>query len=545
MDGISIQETLFLFLGGLGIFLFGIKYMGDGLEKAAGDRLRTILDRLTTNPLMGVLAGVMTTAIIQSSSGTTVIVIGFVNAGLMTLRQAIGVIMGANIGTTITAFIIGIKIENYALPIIAVGAVMLFFIKREHVRNIGQIVFGFGMLFFGLKTMGTGLNPLKDLEVFHEMMMTLGQHPLLGVTVGTVFTMIVQSSSATIGILQQLADNGGIDLRTSLPILFGDNIGTTITAVLASLGATLAARRAALTHVIFNVIGTAIFLLILPLVYQLVNALGVMTGADIRMQIAYAHGLFNVTNTIIQLPFIGVLAFIVTKVIRGEEEIIEYGAKNLDTRLLNNSSVALGQAAKELDRMGLIAYQALTNAIDYFFEGKTKDADLVFQREEVVNDLEKKITDYLTQISTSTYSNIESARHTGIMLTINDIERIGDHATNIAEIGNYIKRHKIDFSNEAIRELEEMYQLTTETFKMALEALKNQDKELAKKVIANEDVIDKMERKFGMTHINRLNNRQCSGNAGVAFLDFISNLERIGDHSVNIAQTVLGEHQLA
>lgn len=542
MEGISVQETLFLFLGGLGIFLFGIKYMGDGLEKSAGDRLRLILDRLTTNPVMGVIAGILTTVLIQSSSGTTVLVVGFVNAGLMTLRQAIGVIMGANIGTTVTAFIIGLKIEDYALPIIALGAIILFFIKNEHTRNIGQTIFGFGMLFYGLKTMGSGLKPLKDLQVFQDLMVDLGQHPILGVLVGTIFTVIVQSSSATIGILQQLADNGGVALRTALPILFGDNIGTTITAVLASLGATLAARRAALTHVIFNVIGTTIFLIILPLVYQIVSWLGSVTGADIRMQIAYAHGLFNFTNTLIQLPFIGVLAFIVTKVIRGNEEVIEFGAKNLDVRLLNNPAVAMGQAAKELDRMGLLSYQALNNATEYFFQGKSKHSDMVMQREEVINDLEKKIAEYLTQISSSTFSNVESNRHTELMQTINDIERVGDHATNIVELGDYKKKHKVVFSEEAFAELQEMYNLTAETFKTSLEALKKNDKQLAESVIVNEEKIDKLERKLRKSHINRLNNGLCSGNAGVAFLDFISNLERIGDHSMNIAQSVLGEY---
>ena len=345
--------------------------------------------------------------------------------------------MGANIGTTVTAFIIGLKIEDYALPIIALGAILLFFFKYEHIRNIGQIIFGFGMLFYGLQTMGTGLKPLKDLSLFQDLMVELGQNPILGVLVGTVFTVIVQSSSATIGVLQQLADDGGVALRTALPILFGDNIGTTITAVLASLGASLAARRAALSHVLFNVIGTIIFTLALPLFYPLVAWLGEITGADIRMQIAYAHGIFNFTNTLIQLPFIGVLAYIVTKVIRGEEEIIEYGAKNLDTRLLNNPSVALGQAAKELDRMAHLSFKALNNAADYFFHGKSRDSELVMQREEVINDLEKKISDYLTQISSSTFSAAESNRHTLLMQTINDIERVGDHATNVVELGNY------------------------------------------------------------------------------------------------------------
>lgn len=542
MNGISIQETLFLFLGGLGIFLFGIKYMGDGLEKAAGDRLREILDRLTTNPVMGVIAGVLTTAILQTSSGTTVMVIGFVNAGLMTLRQAIGVIMGANIGTTVTAFIIGIKIENYALPVIAVGAVLLFFFKNQRARHIGQIIFGFGMLFYGLKTMGTGLKPLKDVEFFHDMMINLGEHPILGVGVGTLFTVIVQSSSAAIGILQQLAEQGGITLKTALPILFGDNIGTTITAVIAAIGASLAARRAAFTHVIFNLIGTILFMIFLPVVYQVVSGLGQLTGADIRMQIAYAHGIFNFTNVLIQLPFIGVLAFIVSSVIRGEEEVIAFGAKNLDARFLNNPSVALGQAAKELNRMGLLSYQAFNYSTEYFFEGDSKNTEKVKQREEVINDLEQKIADYLTDISTSTFSDAESNRHTELMQTINDIERVGDHAMNIVELGDYKKSNKITFSDEALTELREMFNLTLTTFKMALDALKTSDIQLAQKVVTNEEQIDRLERQLSRSHISRVNNRLCSWNAGVVFLDFISNLERIGDHSVNIAQSVLGEY---
>ena len=398
------------------------------------------------------------------------------------------------------------------------------------------------MLFYGLKTMGTGLKPLKDLEVFHELMVSLGQQPLLGVAIGTLFTVIVQSSSATIGILQQLADDGGVALKTALPILFGDNIGTTITAVLASIGASLAARRAAFTHVLFNVIGTTIFLIILPWVYQLVSWLGVITGVDVRMQIAYAHGIFNFTNVLIQLPFIGVRALIVTKVIRGEEEVIEFGAKNLDSRFLNNSSVALGQAAKELNRMGTLSYQALNFSNDYFFEGNVKNTEQVRQRETVINDLEKKISDYLTSISTGTFSEAESSRHTELMQTINDIERVGDHATNIVELGDYKKRHKISLSEQATTELKQMYDLTSDTFKTALEALKTSDKQLAQKVLANEEQIDKLERQLRKSHIGRLNERLCSGSAGVVFLDYISNMERIGDHAVNIAESVLGEY---
>ena len=301
------QDILFKFIGGLGIFLFGIKFMSEGLQKTAGDRMRSLLAKYTSNPILGVLVGIVVTGLIQSSSGTTVLTIGLINAGLLTLRQAIGIIFGANIGTTVTAFIIGIKIEDYALPIIALGAVFLFFFSKKRFQYIGQVIFGFGALFLGLSTMSSGVKPLQDLQVFTDFIVQMEGIPVLGVLVGTIFTVIVQSSSATIGILQSIADEGMISLYGALPVLFGDNIGTTITAVLASIGASVAARRASLVHVIFNVAGTILFMLILPLVHDAVLWLG--QDVNIRMQIAYAHAMFNITNTLIFLPLIPVLAW--------------------------------------------------------------------------------------------------------------------------------------------------------------------------------------------------------------------------------------------
>lgn len=259
MESVDLQTIIFEFIGGLGIFLLGIKFMGDGLQKSAGDRLRDILDRFTSNPFLGVLAGIIVTILIQSSSGTTVLTVALVNAGFMTLRQAIGVIMGANIGTTVTAFIIGLNISEYSLPIMAIGCFLLFFFNNQKVNVVGQTIFGFGSLFFGLSLMSNGMKPLRDLHVFHELTLSMSDNPILGVAIGTVFTLVVQSSSATIGILQGLFSEGAVDLQAALPVLFGDNIGTTITAILASLGASVAARRAAFTHVIFNLIGATIF----------------------------------------------------------------------------------------------------------------------------------------------------------------------------------------------------------------------------------------------------------------------------------------------
>ncbi|KKB33236.1 Sodium-dependent phosphate transporter [Bacillus thermotolerans] len=396
---INVQEMLFMFLGGLGIFLYGLKSMGDGLQQSAGNRLREILDRFTTNPLMGVLAGILVTILIQSSSATTVITVGLVSAGFMTLRQAIGVIMGANIGTTVTAFIIGIDVGAYALPILALGSVFIFFFKGQKTTNIGKILFGFGALFYGLELMSEGMKPLRSLETFHELTVSMSSSPLLGVVVGTVFTVIVQSSSATIGILQGLFAEGLLDLDAALPVLFGDNIGTTITAILASIGASVAARRAAATHVLFNLIGTAIFLIILPLFTQFIMYLTGVLGLEPKMTIAFAHGTFNVTNTLIQLPFVGVLAMIVTKLIPGEDVVIEYKAKHLDPVFIEQSpSIALGQAKEEVIRMGEFAVKGMEETHSYLKTKHQQHANMATQIEEALNNLDRSITDYLIRL---------------------------------------------------------------------------------------------------------------------------------------------------
>ncbi|MCM3161795.1 Na/Pi cotransporter family protein [Metabacillus litoralis] len=538
---LDIQKMIFEFIGGLGIFLFGIKYMGDGLQRSAGDKLRDILDKFTTNPLMGVLAGIIVTVLIQSSSGTTVITVGLVSAGFMSLRQAIGVIMGANIGTTVTAFIIGIKISDYALPIIAVGAILLFFFKNKRIHNIGQIVFGFGALFFGLELMGDGMKPLRSLEAFHDLTVSMSSNPLLGVLVGTIFTVIVQSSSATIGILQELFGQGLLDIKAALPVLFGDNIGTTITAVLASIGASVAARRAAFTHVIFNLIGTTIFLIFLPLFTVFMQFLQAKLNLNPEMTIAFAHGTFNFSNTIIQLPLIGVLAWIVTKLIPGEDSVIEYKAKHLDPIFIEqSSSIALGQAKEEVLRMGKFATVGLEAARDYQMSFSQKNADTALQLEDAINNLDRKITDYLILISRSEMSTAESEEHSMLMDTVRDIERIGDHFENVVELVGYQITNKVKLTDSAKQDLQEMFDLTIQTLIDAIAALDDKDTSLASKVLRSEEQIDKMERTLRKKHILRINEGSCTGSAGIVFVDIISNLERIGDHSVNIAEAVLG-----
>ena len=539
---IDLQTLLFEFIGGLGIFLLGIKFMGDGLQKSAGDRLRNILDRFTTNPFLGVLAGIIVTCLIQSSSGTTVLTVGLVNAGFMTLRQAIGVIMGANIGTTITAFVIGLDIGEYALPILAIGALILFFFKNQKVTAVGQTIFGFGALFFGLELMSSGMSPLRSLEAFHELTVSMAASPVLGVVVGTVFTLIVQSSSATIGILQGLFSEGAIALEAAIPVLFGDNIGTTITAVLAAIGTSITAKRAALTHVIFNLVGTIIFLIFLGLFTSYVGYLQASLNLNPEMTIAFAHGSFNIINTLIQVWFIGALAWIVTKIIPGEDTIIEYNPKHLDPIFIQQSStLALDQAKAEIIRMGEYAHQGLEETNLYVTTQNQKHSEMAMQVEGALNNLDRKITDYLVNIAGGSLSDAESVKHTSLMNSVRDIERIGDHYENIIELIDYKISNKVNLTEQALEDLNTMFDLTLLTVKQAVESLDKMDREAALEVIQKEDKIDKMERQFRKKHIIRMNEGLCSGSAGIVFVDIISNLERIGDHAVNIAEEVLGE----
>jgi phosphate:Na+ symporter len=539
---LDIQKMIFEFIGGLGIFLFGIKFMGDGLQKSAGDKLRDILDRFTTNPFMGVLAGIIVTVLIQSSSGTTALTVGLVSAGFMSLRQAIGVIMGANVGTTVTAFIIGIKISEYALPIIALGAILLFFFKNQKIHYLGQIVFGFGALFYGLDIMGDGLKPLRELQAFIDLTVSMSDSPILGVVVGTVFTVLVQSSSATIGILQELFGQGAIKLEAALPVLFGDNIGTTITAILAALGASVAARRAALSHVLFNLIGTTLVLIVLGPFEKLIEFFQQTLNLNPEMTIAFAHGTFNVSNVIIQFPFIGLLALIVTKIIPGEDSVVEYKPKHLDPIFIEQSpSLALGQAKEEVLRMGGFAVAGLEETENYLKTGTTRHSEQAYQLEDAINNLDRKITDYLVKLSSSSLSDHESEEHSVLMDTVRDIERIGDHFENILELVDFQIANKVELTEAADKDLEEMFSLTVSTVKEAMEALKTNNKNLANDVRLKEDRIDKMERTLRKKHILRMNEGACSGQAGIVFVDIVSNLERIGDHAVNIAEAVLGE----
>lgn len=555
----SWQEVIFAFIGGLGLFLFGIHTMSDALQSVAGDRMRSILEKGTRNPLRGVLTGTLVTGLIQSSSATTVLTVGLVNAELLTLRQAIGVIMGANIGTTVTAYLIGFNLQDYALPILGLGAIIYILAKQKKTQNIGKALFGFGMLFFGLSIMGDGMQPLKDLPVFADFMVRIDNNALIGVLVGMIFTGVVQSSAATIGVLQELVNQGAVTYSQAVPILFGDNIGTTVTALLAGVGASVAARRASLTHFMFNVIGTAIFLPLFvigffpEMVTFITNTLfhivpgytGTWATLNPKLQIAQTHAIFNITNTLIHLPLVGVLAAIVTFLIPDRDEHkdeTEFRPRYIDHRFLNNPSVALAQATREMLRMGELTRQAFENSLEYF---KTRDESLAKRGqilEEAIDNLERQITDYVVMASQKHRSREDSSQAQLILQSLNDIERIADISESIIECADYATKHQVVFSGEAEAELSSMIEVTRLTVELTLLTLERKDRSLAQRVIAYERQLDEMQEQCRKAHIRRLNERICNGNNGAVFLDLIGNLERISDHCRNIARYVCPDY---
>ena len=539
---INWQEIIFHFLGGLGLFLYSIKTMGDGLQQAAGDRLRYYIDKYTSNPFLGVLVGIVVTALIQSSTGVTVITVGLVSASLLTLRQAIGIIMGANIGTTVTSFIIGFKLGEYALPLIFLGTMFLFFTKNRTANNIGRILFGVGGIFYALNLISAGMSPLKDLPQFKEYMVTLGQNPILGVVAGAVITVLIQASSATIGILQGLYAGGFLDLKGALPVLFGDNIGTTLTVIIAAAGANISAKRVAATHVTFNVLGTILCLILLGPFTAMIEYFQALLHLSPEMTIAFSHGAFNVSNTIVQFPFIGALAYFVTKLIPGEDEVVKYEPLYLDEQLIKQApSIALGNAKKELLHLGNYAVKAFDLSYDYIINSNEKVAEKGHKTEEAINTIDEKLTRYLISLSSEALSQKESEVLTNILDSSRDLERIGDHAEALINLNDYLQRKNVQFSNSALEELEEIYRQTSEFVKDALESVENNDLEKAQSLIERHEAINKMERVLRKTHIKRLNNGECSTQAGVNFIDIISHYTRVSDHAMNLAEKVLAE----
>ncbi len=524
-------------IGGLGMFLYGMNVMGDGLQKAAGEKLKKIIEMLTTNRIMGVLVGTLVTAIIQSSSATTVMTIGFVNAGIMSLQQAVGVIMGANIGTTVTAQLVSFNIEKYAPIAIGIGMVFWFFTKKKNIKNISEILIGFGILFVGMNFMKEAAAPVSEMSQVHDAMLYLSKNPVLGILAGFLITGTIQSSSASIGILIVLASQGLLPITAALPILYGDNIGTCVTSLLSTIGASRNARRAAIMHLCFNVIGTLLFIIVLskPIIALVTS----IDPTNVPRQIANAHTLFNVVNVIVLLPFSTYLVKLATKLVPyTEDEDLEniHTTKFLDERILETPSIALSNTVDEVIRMASRSTRALNSAYDAVKTFSHERREKTFEYERMINTLQLDITNYLFALSTRNLSDIERIKADVLFHIVNDIERVGDHADNIAEISQFMEDKKVIFTEDARNELDTIFELASMNFYDSITALKTSDFELAATITEREREINILEQNARNSHMARLHAGTCSVEAGIYFLDIISNLERISDHSINITE---------
>ena len=527
-------------MGGLGLFLYGMNLMGDGLQKSAGSKLKRIIELLTSNVIMGVLVGMVVTMVIQSSSATTVMVVGFVNAGIMSLTQAIGVIMGANIGTTITAQLVSLDVDFLAPVALGIGIVIYMFSNKPKHKNIAEILIGFGILFTGMDFMKEAVKPLAGYQGFTDMLLSFGHHPILGVLMGFAITAIVQSSSASMGMLIALASQGLIPITAALPILYGENIGTCVTSLISSIGASRNARRAAIMHLTFNVLGSMIFMFILS--KPIVAIVTAIDPTDAARQIANAHTLFNILNVIVLLPFNKLIVKLALKLVpetKSEQDDDDKVVKYIDDRMIETPSIALANIVKETLRMGEKSKESLNAAMDGIVDKSKEKIEVSFKREKLINELQKSILNYLLKLSKASLN--EDSRETvdALFNTVNDIERIGDHAENIAELAKDIVDLEISFSDVGIGELKDMYNKVVSTYTYALEAMRTSNVELACKVIKMEEQVDMMEKSCRANHMNRLNSSSCSIESGVIYLDIISNLERVSDHAVNIAQQVI------
>ncbi len=561
MSALLSQQLIFGLLGGLGMFLFGMKTMSEGLQKIAGDKMRKILAALTNNRLIGALVGIAVTAIIQSSSATTVMVVGFVNAGLLSLMQSIGVILGANVGTTVTAQLIAFKITKFALPAIGLGAAFKLFSKNKKYVYIGEIVLGFGLLFFGLATMKHAFNPLKASEEFRQLFLLVGDYRLLGVFIGALLTVIVQSSSATIGITLALASSGLISFEASVALILGENIGTTITANLAAIGTNLAARRTAFSHFLFNTLGVLYMLILMPFFMKFISSITpgnadfiIQTQAQasshameigdkpyIARHIANTHTLFNIINTIIFLPIIGVLAKISTLLIRGEDQLDDFKMHYIDDRVLNTPPVAVGQARRETKRMAQIALEMVEETNLFLEDGNFKRINTLEKKEELVDILQRDILNYLVKLSQKSISSETSESIGSLMNMANDLERIGDHCENIWMLGIRKFEGKITFSHLGENEVASIGEKTHNFLKFVIEAMEGDDKTIGAKAIELEDEIDDLEETLRTNHIARLNTGECAVNPGLIFIDILHGYEKIGDHTYNVSEAVTGD----
>ena len=551
-------EMLFRFVGGLGMFLYGMHIMADGLQKSAGGKMKQLLGVLTSHRILGVLVGALVTAVIQSSSATTVMVVGFVNAGIINLTQAVGVIMGANIGTTITAWVVSmsewgemLKPEFFAPLLIGFGAFILLFSKKEKKRQVGEILVGFGVLFIGLSFMSGAITPYRDAPIFATAFRVLGKNPVLGILTGAVVTAIIQSSSASVGILQTLALNGVVSWNSAVYITLGQNIGTCVTALLSSAGANRTAKRAAVIHLLFNVLGALIFGVLMFVVFTMNPAFA--GGKVTSVGISVFHTVFNITNTLVLFPFAKLLVELSGKIIR--EKAPELSAAeisqdpdmdvlerpHLDRRILGSTSFAIQSVAEQVLRMGELAREHMDLAMDSVFEVNEEKIQQAARMERTMDMFEKDLTEYLVYLSHESLTEPEIQQVSHLLFTVSDLERIGDHCDNIAELAESLVKEERQLSADAVEDLKDILDVVVKAVDTAIESRRKESIIDARRVYMLEDDVDSMEEDLRHSHMERLSKGLCSADTGIVFLDILSNLERISDHAVNIAEYVEAE----
>jgi phosphate:Na+ symporter len=538
----DVTWLVLFILGGLGLFLYGLSTLSRGLQQVAGRRLRSILNLLTSNRFMGVAVGAFITAVIQSSSATTVMVVGFVNAGLLQLQQAIGVIIGANVGTTITGQLIAFKIDKYSLPIIAIGFAVIMLSKRPRTKRWGEAILGFGLLFLGLSIMKDTLSPLGESSMVRDFFVRFSEQPILGVLAGMLATMLIQSSSATVGLTMALAATGLIDIRGAICLVLGENIGTTVTAQIASIGTNKAARRAAWAHTMFNSAGVIAMLIMMYTTDFYVNLVR-STSNDVMRQVANSHTFFNVVNAAVFIGFVGPIARLVRRIVPGDVDDLRVEPQYLERHLLNTPFVAMEQARKEIVRMAHIAEQAVSGASRAFFKGDTSYFKTVPMLEEGLDHLQREITHYLVELARRSLTTVQSEQLPVLLHTINDIERVGDHAENILELAERRKYEKVEIPSDAMEYLEAMCAEVMEMSRRAAKALENNDHEEARIALKIEDKINRMYIEMRQNYAMRLGKGEADVRSGLIFFDLVMNYEKIGDHYTNVAQAVLGELQ--
>lgn len=553
---VSDISNAFGFLGGLGMFLYGMSIMADGMQKTAGSKMSSFLGMLTNNRLLAVALGALITAIIQSSGATTVMVVGFVSAGVLNLTQAVGVIMGANIGTTITAWIVSMsqlgdafafmKPGFYAPCIIGIGALLLVFSKKQKKKTIGEILIGLGLLFMGLDFMSGSISPYTDAPIFAKAFALLGGNPFLGMIIGALVTALLQSSSASVGILQTLAMNGVVTTNAAIYITLGQNIGSCVTAMLSSTGASRTAKRAAVIHLTFNIIGALLFGVLGFVVFALRPSFAASNISAV--QISIFHTIFNLTNTALLFPFANQLVKLSGLVVKEKEEELpvedeEAAAtlKHLDERIFESPAFAVDTAALEVVHMGQITMDNVKRALDAILTGNLEEIEDVYKTEKTINNMEKMLTEYLIKVDNLSLTEKQKMVVNNLFYSVSDIERVGDHAENLAEQAEYMVNHHLDFSDTGMRDLEDISGNVVKSFQYAIDARQTGNMDSVRKVSQYEDEVDNLEEELREKHIERLSSGKCEPSSGVVFLDIISNLERISDHAYNLAGYVKNE----